>query len=111
MIEQDIQKSILDYLNFHGVAVKTGSGSVKLQDGRFFKITSGFNGGRGWFDIQFVYKGNVYLIEVKAPWGRLSDDQVFVHEAVKKHGVKPYILHSLDEAIEMLKEINETQNN
>jgi len=111
MSEQDIQKSILDYLNFHGVAVKTGSGALKTQDGRFVKLTTGFNNGRGWFDIVFIYKGNVYLIEVKAPYGRLSDDQVFVHEAVKKHSVKPYILHSLDEAIEMLKEINETQNN
>lgn len=104
--EQDIQKSILDYFNYSGVAVKTGSGAFKV-DGRFVKMTTGFNDGNGWPDVVWVYKGQVYLCEIKTPKGRLSDNQKIMHDEIKKHGVNVFILKSLDDAIELKRSIDE----
>lgn len=100
-VEQDIQRAILNFFNMFGVAVKTGSGGLKVGTGdnsRFVKMSSGFNGGRGWVDIIWVYKCKVYLCEIKTPSGQLSDSQKIMHEAIKNQGVAVHVLRSLDDA-------------
>jgi hypothetical protein len=104
MSEQDIQKAILDLFNLYGVAVKTGSGGFKVDE-RFVKMTSGFNGGKGWVDIVWICKGKILLCEVKTPKGVLSESQRIMHEAIRKQGIKVHVLRSLDDAVALLQEV------
>lgn len=107
-MESEIQKTILDYLNQHGIAVKTGNGCFKLGN-RFVKITSGFNGGKGWPDIVFIYKGTVNLIECKDVKGVLSKDQKIMIDAIEKQGIKVHVCRCLGDAI-MIKTIIDTES-
>jgi hypothetical protein len=106
-MEKDIQKEILDYLNLYGIAVKTGNGCFNVGN-RFVKITSGFNGGKGWPDIVFIYKG-IHLIECKTDKGKLSKDQEIMKKAIEFQGVKYNVCRCLGDAI-MLKTIIDTES-
>lgn len=100
--EQSIQHAILEYLNLYGVAVKTGNGAFKIGQGvneRFVKLTTGYNGGRGWPDIVWAYHGVVYLIEVKKPGGKLSENQKIMHAALKEQGITVHVMKSLDDSV------------
>ena len=99
---------ILDYFNMFSVAVKIGSGAFKV-DGRFVKMTTGFNDGNGWPDVTWCYKGRVYLCEIKTPQGRLSENQKIMQREIFKHGISVYVLRSLDDAIELKTAIDEAK--
>lgn len=53
---------------------------------------------QGWISPQ----GFGFMLEVKAPRGRLSDDQKAFHEAVRMVGVRVYTVRSVDEAVAAL---------
>ncbi|MEI6108392.1 MAG: VRR-NUC domain-containing protein [Opitutae bacterium] len=40
----------------------------------------------GWPDLQVLYAGHAFLIELKSPDGRLSEDQVRTHRRIKDAG-------------------------
>lgn len=104
-MESDIQKEILDYLNLYGLAVKIGQGCFK-QGSRFIRMGGGFNQGKGWPDITWIYKGNIYLIEVKDRFGQLSPDQIKVRGEAEKHGIEIHILRSLEQAQKLKEDID-----
>lgn len=56
----------------------------------------------GWPDIQLVYKGQYYGLEVKTPVGRLSPAQVDLHKKLIKDGCSIAVVRSVSEAEEII---------
>ena len=60
---------------------------------------------RGFPDLVLVCNGQIFFLEVKAPRGRLSADQVAVHEALRANGAEVRVLRSILEAEDLAAEI------
>lgn len=56
--------------------------------------------GKGFPDLCVGYRGVNYLLEVKMPGGRLTPDQCVLHAHWQG---KVHIVHSVDEAIQVIK--------
>jgi hypothetical protein len=56
----------------------------------------------GWTDIEIVWQGRFYGIEVKAPGGRLSQAQADIHAAMRRAGAEVAIVSSVTEMREVL---------
>jgi len=56
----------------------------------------------GWPDLQFVFRGEVYFLELKTRKGTLSPSQRQVHAALLAQGARVDVARSLDEAIDVL---------
>jgi hypothetical protein len=56
----------------------------------------------GWPDLQFVYYGRVYFLELKSRRGTLSESQQAVHAGLRETGAPVEIARSLDEALAIL---------
>ena len=54
----------------------------------------------GWPDIQIIYKGKYFGLEVKTLKGVLSPNQKVLHDSLEKQGAKVAIVRSIDEAID-----------
>lgn len=54
----------------------------------------------GWPDIQLIYKGQYYGLEVKTPQGRLSSSQSRLHEKLIKDGCQVAVVRSVKEMME-----------
>lgn len=51
----------------------------------------------GWPDLQVLYAGHVFLIELKSQDGRLSEEQVLTHRRITGAGCPVVIARSLEE--------------
>lgn len=88
MTEQAIQKQILNYLKHNNwFAYKTIMGNRA-----------------GIPDIYALHNGRHIWIEVKRANGRVSKIQNYVHDEMEKQGAEVYVVKSLAELIEILKE-------
>lgn len=97
MLEKDIQKSILQYLEikriFHW---RNNSGAYKTQHGSFIRF-----GSSGSPDIFALKDTRIYGLEVKNEKGQLSDLQTqWSNEFINNGGIYN-ILRSLDDAIKL----------
>ena len=58
----------------------------------------------GWPDIQLLYKGVYYGIEVKLVGGKLSDNQRRIHKEIIKQGGYVEVVRSKNDAIDAIKD-------
>lgn len=56
----------------------------------------------GWTDIEIVWQGRFYAVEVKAPGGKLSRAQADIHAAIMRAGAKVAVVTSVSEMREVL---------
>ena len=60
----------------------------------------------GWPDIQLIYKGIYYGIEVKTPTGRLSSAQRKIHKQLIRMGCSVAVVRSIREVMEIVLDWN-----
>lgn len=94
--EQDIQKSILEYLSLTGwFAYKNNTvGIYKKETNSYIP-----NPSRGLADITAIKNGEVIMIEVKKPGGKQSEYQKEFQRKWEENGGKYYLMVSLDDLI------------
>ena len=102
MSESNIQKAILDYLQYQENLsklwfVRSASGEVNTDTGRRFKT-----GKKGCPDILLCYRGRFIGLEVKTAKGRQSKAQVEAQKRIEACGGKYYIVRSIDDVIDIL---------
>jgi len=51
----------------------------------------------GWPDLQVLFAGRAFLIELKSADGRLSEDQVCTHRRIKSAGCPVVVARTLDD--------------
>ncbi|MBF0562273.1 MAG: VRR-NUC domain-containing protein [Alphaproteobacteria bacterium] len=51
----------------------------------------------GWPDLQVLYAGHAFLIELKSEAGRLSDDQLGTHRRIMNAGCPVVVARTLEE--------------
>jgi hypothetical protein len=64
--------------------------------------SSGFT--TGWPDLEIVWQGRVYFLELKSAKGRVSPVQAKCHAGLSAAGAPIGVVRSLDEAVARLKE-------
>lgn len=96
--EQEIQKSILDYLKLKKYLVfKHRSVGIKKENGSYIPLAYGE---KGISDIIACSpKGQFIAIEVKKKGGKPSPDQIRFLEEVKARGGVAILAYSLDDVI------------
>ena len=58
--------------------------------------------GKGFPDCVVLFRGKVYLVEIKTENGTLTEDEeMFMHEC-EHHGVKYWIVRNVDDCMKML---------
>ena len=60
----------------------------------------------GWPDLQLIYKGKYYGIEVKTSVGKLSSAQSELHKRLSDQGAKVAVVKSEKEAMDLIYEWN-----
>ena len=58
----------------------------------------------GWPDLQFIYKGKYFGMEVKTKAGRLSQSQRRMHFLLEEQGVSVAIVRSINDVLERCNE-------
>lgn len=89
MLESKIQASILKYL--------------KTED--YFTVKTIVNNKAGVPDIYALKDGISIWIEVKRPGGRVSPIQSYIHSQIREKGGIIFVVDSLDDLKEKLKEL------
>ena len=56
----------------------------------------------GWPDIQLVYQGRYFGLEVKTQTGRLSPAQLDLHKRLTSNGSSVAVVRSVDDALEII---------
>ena len=74
--------------------IRTASGAVKTNDGRYFKT-----GKKGSPDITCCIKGKFVGVEVKAPKGHQSSEQKIAEAKIKKLGGDYWLVRSIEDLI------------
>ena len=102
MSESNIQKAILDYLQYQENLsklwfVRSASGEVNTDTGRRFKT-----GKKGCPDILLCKDGCFIGLEVKTDKGRQSKAQVESQKRIEACGGRYYIVRSIDDVIKVL---------
>lgn len=96
--EQDIQKTIIDYLKIkHYVVFKHHSTGSTIREGKpiYFK-----HGDKGISDIIGCSpQGRFIAIEVKKPEGKVSEEQLDFIERVNRIGGTAFVAYSLDDVM------------
>ncbi len=103
MRESEIQKACLQYLQLMEnlgkcYFVRTSSGAVKTDTGRYFRT-----GKKGSPDIICCYKGQFIGLEIKSEKGRQSPEQKEAEAIINNSGGKYCLIRSLDELIKIIK--------
>lgn len=96
--EQDIQKSILDYLRLKKYVVfKHNSTQFGVRNGKSFAFS---NGEKGISDIIGCSKeGRFIAVEVKKPGGKPSPEQIEFLRRIKENGGYGILAYSLDDVV------------
>ena len=99
ILEKDIQKSCLDYLQikkyFHW---RQNVGSILIQD-RYIK----FGGIKGIGDLFILINSKIISCEIKTEKGKQSPDQIEFEKNFTAQGGIYWIIRSLDDLIDKLK--------
>lgn len=100
MTETDIMNQIrMDVSAAGNLIFRANVGKVRMKDGRWFD--TGLP--KGFPDLFGVdASGYVFFIEVKAPSGRIRDEQKRFITAMRKRGLKAGIAHDSKEALEII---------
>lgn len=77
------------------------AGGGGLRRGRILK---GMGLVAGMPDLLFIYRGQVFGMELKAARGRLEPSQIETHERLAVSGVEVRVVKTTDEAIQCLKD-------
>lgn len=97
--EKDIQKSILEFLDFRSIlAYRQNSGAFVDKAKHFYRFASM----NGLPDIVAVIGGRYIGIEVKKPGGKLREAQKTFREALEESGGIYWVFDSLDEAVDTI---------
>lgn len=67
-------------------------GRAKVRDG----VLPGFP------DLGLIYQGRIYGLEVKAPDGRLNDNQIAAHPRLRAAGCEIEVVYSVADALDAL---------
>lgn len=95
MKETEVQKSIIDYLNWkHIFNYRNNSGAFKNNAGHFYRF-----GAKGSPDIVAVYKGIYIGIECKVPKGKQSDSQKEFQRELELAGGVYILAYSIDDVM------------
>lgn len=100
MKEIDIQNAVRVALSEHGVVLRMNVGQFYTKDGR--TIRSGLPAGTS--DLLFIGQGKTAFLEVKRPGGRTSPQQDIFLRKMRELGHPAGVVHSVEEAIQMIKE-------
>ena len=100
MKENEIQKAILEYLNYIGKIYffRAGSGAIRTENGNYFK-----SGKVGCPDIVVCYKGKFIGLEVKTEKGKQSDYQKVAEQEIKRAGGKYFMVRSINDVMKIIK--------
>jgi len=93
MTERQLQSLILDYIK------------LALPGCWYRNNLGGLGQRRGIPDIEVMYRGKPYFIEVKTSKGRLSRYQENELDWLKENGVSVLVARSLEDVIELFKEV------
>ncbi|MDD5353297.1 MAG: hypothetical protein PHS93_09075 [Candidatus Omnitrophica bacterium] len=100
MIEQELQKEIIDYLRLNGwFVIKNNLGGIPTKRGLVKNQSSGLA------DLTCLKDGIVIMCEIKTPDGRQSQNQKEFQQEWEEYGGIYFLVHSLDEAIDFFKEV------
>jgi len=103
-MEKDIQKAIIDYLQYLGaVVVKVNNVGIYKKDTNSYIPTRQL----GVSDLLVCYKGKFIAIEVKRKGGKLTLHQEGFLEDVKGGGGIAFVAYSLDDAISTMGQLFE----
>lgn len=58
----------------------------------------------GWPDLQIIFKGKYYGLEVKTEKGKVSENQKAIHDSLIKQGAKVAVVRTPEEAWIQIKE-------
>jgi hypothetical protein len=53
-------------------------------------------------DLIVISKGRIWFLEVKKPGGKQSQSQVMVQRLIEERGFGYYVVHSVDEALNVV---------
>ena len=96
--EARIQKSIIDWLEYHGaIALRTNAGMIRTQNGSMVRV-----GEAGTSDITCCWFGQFVAIEVKTPKGKVTDLQQAYLDRVNTAGGIAFVARSLDDVVARL---------
>ena len=54
------------------------------------------------FDLLVLFEGNIFIVEVKQPKGKIRGGQLKCKELVESAGCKYHVIRTADEALEMI---------
>ena len=98
-IESKIQSAIVNYVRNvvkDCLVIAIPNGSRRTSGGWAANAVSGLTPGAPDLVIALP-EGRVFWLEVKAPKGRLSDNQVLIHEKMNELGHAIYVVRSIEE--------------
>lgn len=101
--ERNIQQAVISYLSGLGYYVVRMNVApqyrtyINNQGVKSFYCIRGIPA--GFPDLMALKNGKTTFIEVKSIKGRLSPDQIRMHKELEEKGFKVYVIHSIDEAI------------
>lgn len=101
MTETDIMHQIMLDVSAAGNLIFRGNvGKVKLRDGRWFDtgLPKGFS---DLFGADTA--GYIFFIEVKAPYGRIRNEQKRFLDAMTARGIRAGVAHNSTEALEIVR--------
>jgi hypothetical protein len=103
--EQILHKQIAAFLDV-GLGGNATWTTIPLGGGGKLRgsILKGLGVRRGFPDVAIFDGGRALFLELKAPKGRVSDEQTACHKALRRAGCVVYVIRSLDEAIIALRE-------
>lgn len=102
MIETDIQRAILEFLQYKGIFCwRNNSGALQDKNGRLVRF-----GKVGSSDIMGILPDGKFLaIEVKGPKGKLSDHQKEFLDGISKNNGVAIVARSVEEVEQDLKHV------
>jgi hypothetical protein len=74
-----------------------------LKDGKFIKLPYGC--AKGIADLLVMHNGISFFIECKAPNGKQSDDQKKFEAAIRKRGIRYYLVRDVSEVDAIMQEM------
>lgn len=101
MTETDIMNQIrMDVSAAGNLIFRANVGKVRMKDGRWFD--TGLP--KGFPDLFGVdASGYIFFIEVKAPSGRIRDEQKRFLDAMTARGIRAGVAHNSTEALEIVR--------
>ena len=104
ILEKDIEKSILQYLNLLPGCLAWKNTTAGIYDTRKKVFRTNKKTLKGVSDIICIYNKKVAFIEVKSKKGKLSDHQKNFIGTCSRLGVKAFVARSVQDVIDNLED-------